>query len=244
MIASLYQSGLAVTRACRGRRPIGPRRRGRPSPPDRAGRSSGNPATGRCRSPSRSTTSKGSSPAETERAERRGRSNPPVRARGRGSPRTGRRRRSRGSRFDQQTNCSLSVRWKRSEVSRCSAGWRRRIRSCARPMSRRLSGVSRSQCRISYFSECRYSSEPGSRAVLDAELEHRSVDAVVGGEARREHEAGDERRPVRRAGGARAGCRACSATRSGGRSAAAGPRVSSVKYSSISQRSVRQVKYV
>ena len=58
---------------------------------------------------------------------------------------------------------SLSTPWNCSVRSCWRAGWSLRMAFTRATKSARLSGLSRSQWRTSYFSESRYSSEPGSR---------------------------------------------------------------------------------
>ena len=115
--------------------------------------------------------------------------------------------------------------------------------SRARSASRRLSGRRGPSSRSSYFSESRYSSLPGSRGAVLAQLEGRPVDAVVRAERGGQHEPRSRRPAGRRAAGARAGCPACSARRSAGRTrapAVVGQLASSTRVSS--RLVLRQVK--
>jgi Flp pilus assembly protein TadD len=60
---------------------------------------------------------------------------------------------------------SLSIRWNRSRLMSCNAGFSRRISFILATRGARLAFLSRSHVLISYFSEFRYSSDPGSRGV-------------------------------------------------------------------------------
>ncbi len=70
----------------------------------------------------------------------------------------------------------------------CRAGFSRRMRLTRRDERRAgCRAAPRSQCLISYFSESRYSSRPGTRRRAP-QLEGRAVDAVAARQGRREHQ--------------------------------------------------------